>query len=181
MKIVGFSVLLGVILAVITLVTTGPDMPESTATAEMMPPSGPMMQGGTNAPSVEPNAASRGPAEPVVSGEVSLKPEFTAKAKGIRTLYVIVYDAKSAMPMPYGAYKMDLTADAKGTFSTFAITTANLTVMNSESPMPSVLRLKFRLDKDGSAGKDAPGDIVGNVPSVQLGSKEVKVMLDQAM
>jgi hypothetical protein len=100
-------------------------------------------------------------------------------AKGIRTLYVIVYDAKSPMPRPYGAMKVDLKADASGTlykgdltFDPKATSTkneGNVQVMGAPTP-PTELRLKARLDKDGSAGGDQPGDIVGKAEKVAAGS-----------
>jgi hypothetical protein len=102
-----------------------------------------------------------------------------AAAKGIRTLYVIVYDAKSPMPRPYGAMKVDLKADASGTLykgdltfdpeATSSKNDGNVQVMGAPTP-PTELRLKARLDKDGSAGMDQPGDIVGKVDTIAAGS-----------
>ena len=41
------------------------------------------------------------------------------------------------------------------------------------------LKVKARLDKDGSAGPDQPGDIVGMSQVVKRGSTNIKIVLDQ--
>ena len=96
----------------------------------------------------------------------------TDNAKGIRTLFLIVYDNASAMPMPYGALKVDLKADAKGTVYKGDLTTGNITRMgNPSAPLPKSIRIKARLDKDGSAGPDQPGDYSASVDKVDVGDK----------
>lgn len=109
--------------------------------------------------------------------EVTIEGEQLKAAAGIRTLYVIVFDANS--PRPYGAMKVDLKADASGTLYKGDLTVdpeatstkngGNVMVMGASTP-PKTLRLKARLDKDGSAGKDQPGDIVGITEGVAAGS-----------
>jgi hypothetical protein len=99
----------------------------------------------------------------LASLEVTVDDKVATKTLGIRTLYVIVYDTESKMPMPYGAMKVELKADAKGSIYKGELTTANVVSMNPGAPLPKTLRLKARLDKDGAAGKDQPGDAVGNI------------------
>ena len=63
--------------------------------------------------------------------EVSLDDSALLKKNtGIRTLYVTIYDASSSMPMPYGAVKVDLDKDAKGTFYKAELSSENVTVMS---------------------------------------------------
>ncbi|HET9237464.1 MAG TPA: hypothetical protein VFO10_09455 [Oligoflexus sp.] len=109
--------------------------------------------------------------------EVTIEGKQLTAAAGIRTLYVIVFDAKS--PRPYGAMKVDLKADASGTLykgdltvdpeATSTKNDGNVMVMGAPT-LPTTIRLKARLDKDGSAGKDQPGDIVGIAEEVAAGS-----------
>ena len=76
-----------------------------------------------------------------------------------RVLYVVVYDMDSPMPMPYGAMKERLDSPATaGVFFPLTITKEKLMVMNPNRPVPQRMRLKARLDKDGNAGMDQPGD-----------------------
>jgi hypothetical protein len=106
----------------------------------------------------------------LASVEVTVDKAVEDKTAGIRTLYVIVYNNDSPMKMPYGAMKVDLKADAKGSIYKGEITMANLQRMNPNAPTPTKsIRLKARLDKDGSAGMDQPGDLTGNLDSVDVG------------
>jgi len=119
--------------------------------------------------------------ELIASGTLILeKSDLITKAKGIRTLFLIVSDPKSPRPMPYGAKKIELEKDASGKFYKFEITTANLMTMGQHAAVPKQIRLKARLDKDGSAGMDQPGDIVGISSSLELGSSDINIVLDQA-
>ena len=99
------------------------------------------------------------------------------KTHGLRTLYIIVYDSQSSMPMPYGALKIDLSKDPQGTVYKGSLNSNNINVM-SGGPLPETLRIKARLDRDGSAGKDSPGDVVGTIEGVKKGSS-VKIKIDK--
>ncbi|MBC7658551.1 MAG: hypothetical protein H7249_02495 [Chitinophagaceae bacterium] len=119
-------------------------------------------------------------AEKIASLEVSIDDAALVKQDaGIRTLFVIVYDADSPRPMPYGALKVDLKADAKGTFYTGDLTSENIQTMGGGA-VPKNLRLKARLDKDGSAGMDAAGDLVGSAEKIKAGDK-VKIKISKAI
>ena len=111
--------------------------------------------------------------------QVKIAPNLVKKDAGIHTLYVILYDAASTSPMPYGALKVDLPKDATGTFYKVALTTDNVMVMGS-SELPKAVKIKVRLDKDGSAGHDEAGDLVGIAAKVATGSKTV-ITIDKAI
>lgn len=119
---------------------------------------------------------------PKVYADVEVKLTDAAlekKSAGIRTLFITIYDEASQMPMPYGAMKVELTKDAKGTVYKGKLDTANIMVMGGGAE-PKTLRIKAKLDKDGSAGGDAAGDLVGNATGVKLGSK-VTITIDKAI
>ena len=109
--------------------------------------------------------------------EISVDDKVVKNAAGLRTLFVIVYDSESRMPMPYGALKVELKADAKGSIYKGELTTANIQRMNEQAPVPKSIRLKARLDKDGSAGMDQPGDVVGKLDAIKVGDS-AKIMIN---
>lgn len=121
------------------------------------------------------------------SGSVRLPSELAADAAGIETMYVVVYNPDSPMPMPYGAMRLRLPEPvmASGTqFFDFFITKERLQVMNENDqmrPPPARLRLKVRLDRDGVAGPDRPGDLTGNLPLIELGSTGIEITIDQVI
>jgi len=98
--------------------------------------------------------------------------EMVKKDSGIRTMFIVIYDAESKMPQPYGAMKVALDKDARGTFYKGSLTTENVMLMGG-GDLPKAIRIKARLDKDGSAGPDEPGDLVGIAEKVTLGAKAV--------
>lgn len=128
-----------------------------------------------------------GEASPVyASGKIALDESLADKAKGIRILYLVVYDADSPMPMPYGAMKERLEEDAvSGEFFDFMITKEKLQVMMArDDPMamaahPKNIRVKVRLDKDGLAGMDQPGDLTGSTGPMAFGAENVTIKIDQ--
>lgn len=112
------------------------------------------------------------------SGKIELDKKLSDKAKGIRTLYISIYDAASGMPRPYAATKIELPKDAtSGAFHDFTLTPANIIAMG-HGPAPQSMRIKAKLDKDGSAGPDASGDVTGTVSDVKLGASNVIIKLD---
>lgn len=119
-------------------------------------------------------------AEKIASVEVNLDDaNLIKKTAGIRTLFIILYDADNPMPRPYGAMKVDLKADASGSVFKGDLTTENVQAMGG-GPVPKNLRIKARLDKDGSAGKDQAGDLVGSQDKVKLG-ESTKIVLNTAI
>lgn len=119
-------------------------------------------------------------ADKIANLEVSIDDAaLVKKDAGIRTLFIILYDADSPRPMPYGAVKIDLKEDAKGAFYKGDLTSENVQTMGG-GPVPKNLRLKARLDKDGSAGMDQPGDLVGTVEKAKAG-ETVKIKISKAI
>lgn len=116
-----------------------------------------------------------------LSGEIVIPEEHLDKAARIQTLFVILYDLDSPMPMPYGAMRERLgPALANGQNKLdFFVTFEKLQVMNENAPMPKRMRVKARLDIDGVAGRDEPGDIVGEVAEVAFGSTGVVIETNQ--
>lgn len=112
------------------------------------------------------------------AGTVELAPELVTDAQGISTLFIILHDAESGMPMPFGAMKERLSSDLTASYA-FKITKEQLMMMNPNAPVPGTFRLKARLDKDGVAGADQPGDLVGSVENIQLGSTDVIIRIDR--
>lgn len=102
------------------------------------------------------------------------------KSAAIRTLYITLYDADAPAPRPYGAMRVVLEKDAaKGTIFRGALTSANVMIMGG-GPMPKNLKIKARLDKDGSAGPDEKGDLVGIVEKIAAGASTT-IVIDKAL
>ena len=108
-----------------------------------------------------------------VSGTISIDPEIQNKTTGIETLYLIIYDEESPRPMPYGAVRETFSAERYGNEFKFFITPEKLQTMIEGQPPPKKIRLKARLDRDGRAGLDQPGDLVGSVSGLVLGAENV--------
>lgn len=119
-------------------------------------------------------------AAPVASGKLVLPPELSAKAKGIRTVFLTIQDPKATTPMPCAAKKFTLDKDAQGEFLSFTLDETSLMMMAC-SQLPETMNLKAKLDKDGSAGRDAAGDIVGTLTGVKKGSDKLTIKLEKAI
>ena len=81
--------------------------------------------------------------------------------------------------MPYGAIRWPLKQDPKGSFYSFTITKDNLQVMRPSHRIPKTLRIKARLDRSGTAGMDAPGDLTGEIIPVKTGSTGVRITINK--
>jgi hypothetical protein len=82
------------------------------------------------------------------------------------------------MPMPYGAMKEHLDADLSKPIN-FALTKEKMQIMRPDSALPKYMRVKVRFDKDGLAGPDQPGDLVGVLEHVSFGTSGVLVKIQQ--
>jgi len=103
--------------------------------------------------------------------EINVDETLAKEVVGIRTLFVIVYDNDSTMPMPYGAMKVNLKSDAKGTVFKGDLTNKNIQPMNPKATFPAnSIRVKARLDKDGMGGADQPGDLSAKADKVDVGA-----------
>lgn len=113
------------------------------------------------------------------SGKVLLDPRLIEEAKGIRTLYITVFDANSPMPMPYGAMRERIDRDPQQTVLEFNITKEKLQIMNPNAHPPKKLRIKARLDKDGVGGRDQPGDLTGERSQIAFGESRVDIKINR--
>ena len=114
----------------------------------------------------------------IASGRVKLAPTLIEQAKGIRTLFIIVRDADSPMPMPWGAMSTTLSKEIGEDVYQFTLTQDNLRVMNRGGDLPKKLIIKARLDVDGMGGVDMPGDLTGSVSDIPFGSKDVTITIN---
>lgn len=114
-------------------------------------------------------------------GKVVLAPELAEQAKGVHTLFIIM--AGPDRPMPLGALRKKLDADAQGTVYEFVLTRDNMQLMGMAEgqPPPEPFKLKARLDVDGAAGPDQPGDLVGEVTGIRLGTEGVEIVINRAI
>ncbi|MEZ4742729.1 MAG: hypothetical protein R3B45_09820 [Bdellovibrionota bacterium] len=113
-------------------------------------------------------------------GTIEISQELLSKAQGHHTMFLVVYDADSPMPMPYGAMRDTINVDSNNTtLSSFILTPQRLQIMRPDAALPKSLRLKVRIDQDGQGGMDQPGDLVGEVPRIALGSDGVTVKIDK--
>lgn len=120
-----------------------------------------------------------GETSPVIAeGKIILSNELESQSQGMRTLYIIVRDPNSPMPMPYGAMSTTLTSDPKGTVMTFKLTKDNLRIMNASAEHPKTILIKARLDMDGMGGADTAGDITGTLDNVTWGAQDLHLTLD---
>ena len=115
----------------------------------------------------------------MATGQLTLDAALQQKATGIKTLFIVIYDEASKRPMPFGATKVMLDKDAKGKFHKFELTTKNVRQMG-HGPLPQTMRIKARLDKDGSAGMDTAGDLVGEVKGVKKGATDITIAISEA-
>src|SRR5690242_19219600 len=125
------------------------------------------------------SAMETGEKSPVfVSGTIEVAPNLTGDAQGVGTMFVILFDEGSAMPMPFGAMKEHLPSGLSKPIP-FLVTKESLQRMNPDAPLPKSLRVKVRFDKDGVAGPDQPGDLVGSLTEVAFGERKAQIKVDQ--
>ncbi len=116
----------------------------------------------------------------IASGKIVLKPDLISQAQGMRTLFIIVRDPSSPMPMPLGALAVTLSEDPAATVYEFKLTKDNLRMMGaSEEQHPAKITVKARLDMDGLGGGDTPGDIVGQAEGVLWGEENLTIELTE--
>jgi hypothetical protein len=114
-------------------------------------------------------------------GDIALASELIDKAKGIETLFIVVFDADNPMPMPYGAMRDKITLSGTSQISDFILTPERLQIMRPDAPVPKNFRLKVRLDRDGQAGPDQPGDLVGQIDRVAYGTDNIHLSITQVV
>lgn len=110
-------------------------------------------------------------------GKVVLAPELVDNAKGIETLFIIA--AGMDRPMPLGALKKTLSSNAQGgDLYDFVLTNESMMRMDPNGAFPEQFKLKARLDRDGTAGPDQAGDLVGELNPVHLGDADLVIKID---
>ena len=124
-------------------------------------------------------AAKTGTKSPIyVEGEVELPDALVQEAVGMSHLFIIVFDQDSPIPMPYGAQRESIDLAKTRKFH-FVATKESLRTMDENRPQPKTLRVKVRLDKDGTAGPDQPGDLVGIVENIPWGTEGIVIPLSK--
>lgn len=110
-------------------------------------------------------------------GKIVLDESLVADAKNASTLYIII--SGNDRPMPYGAFRKSISAPVGTEVYEFALTKDNIQAMMDMTTWPAEVKLKARLDMDGVAGPDQPGDLVGEMYPVALGSKDLVLKIDR--
>jgi hypothetical protein len=123
-------------------------------------------------------ALNMGEASPVyVTGTITIPEEMRGDAAGTGTLFVIINDEANPMPMPFGAMKEKMPLDLSQPIP-FFVTKESLRMMNPDAAPPKVMRVKVRIDKDGTAGVDQPGDLTAIVEHVNFGTKDLAITIN---
>lgn len=114
-------------------------------------------------------------------GRVVLDDSLQTEAQGIRTLFIIALGQES--PMPLGAFRKSMSGTLKGDIYDFVLTKDNMQLMpgGMGGDFPDTFKLKARLDRDGVAGPDQPGDLVGNIAIVHKGQGDLEIRIDRAI
>jgi hypothetical protein len=114
-------------------------------------------------------------------GTVVLDPAVADKANGVQTLFVIA--SGMDRPMPLGALRKTLSGPdpGGGTIYEFVLTNESMMRMDPNAAFPQEFKLKARLDQDGTAGPDQPGDLVGEVNPVHLGAEGVEIRINKVI
>lgn len=115
------------------------------------------------------------------SGTIFLDESLIPQAKGIRTVFITLFDSENTTGMPYGAIKYVLGSDSETEVLEFTLTRDNLRVMNEHASIPKSMRIKARLDRTGQAGPDKPGDLIGELNPITLGANDVKLVINRVV
>lgn len=116
--------------------------------------------------------------KPHAAGLIQVDPSVDDKAQYAKTLFLVVFG--SDMPMPYGAMKIRLDEPLSSSHPlNFRITKERLQLMNENRPLPRELRIKARLDRDGIAGPDQPGDMTGEISGVYPGATDLTILINR--
>lgn len=120
-------------------------------------------------------------------GRIVLDPRLLTQAQGIETLFIIA--SGPDRPMPLGALRKVLgSANIKADLYEFVLTKDNMQLMGGGMggggpgpDLPETFKLKARLDRDGVAGPDQPGDLVGEIAVVRRGQDDLELRIDRAI
>lgn len=127
------------------------------------------------------HAASTGKQSPIIlSGVVKIDPFLQNKILSQNTLFLVLYDQDSPMPMPFGAVKERVdTEKLKSGEIEFLITREKIQLMNENAPNPKNFRFKARIDLDGMGGRDQVGDMTGELKGLAFGTSNVTLNINQ--
>jgi hypothetical protein len=129
------------------------------------------------AAAAQPPPAAAAPDDPnaTITGEIVL-PTATAKTKPSGTLYLVarrLSDNPTARGTLIAVKKMPATSFPMP----FSLSAADMPFQNG--PFDGDLTLTARIDKDGDPMTHQKGDVFGTLPKVRVGSRDVKLTLDQ--
>jgi hypothetical protein len=110
-------------------------------------------------------------------GKIILDESLIEPASKASTLYIII--SGTDRPMPFGAFRKSMTSAPGKDVYDFILTKDNIQAMQDIGTWPNEIKLKARLDLDGAAGPDQPGDLVGELYPVTLGSKDLVLKIDR--
>ena len=128
-------------------------------------------------PAAVPAPAPAAPADPnaTITGEIVL-PAAIAKTKPTGTLYLVarrLSDNPTARGTLIAVKKMPATSFPLA----FSLSAADMPFQNG--PFDGDLTLTARIDRDGDPMTHQKGDVFGTLPKVPVGSRDVKLALDQ--
>ena len=109
----------------------------------------------------------------LAAGTIEVSPALLDRSKQIGTLFVMLRSAAGGPPYAVARLQNPRTGEALP----FSLTGDN--VMAPGVPLPADARLIVRFDADGSAGPEAPGDLVGDVSVDAPGMSGLKVVVDR--
>ncbi|HVV16653.1 MAG TPA: hypothetical protein VHH90_05555 [Polyangia bacterium] len=151
-----------------------PIPPLEPASAPAAPP--PQQPAAPPSPAAEPSAAAAaaGPGGTITGKIVLAGPVAKAKPKG--TLYLVarrISDNPSARGTLIAVKKLPATSFPLP----FSLSAADMPFQNG--PFDGELTITARIDQDGDPMSHQKGDVFGTLPKVQVGSQDVKLILDQ--
>jgi hypothetical protein len=117
----------------------------------------------------------------IAKGKIVLDEPIASQAQGIETLFIIALG--NDRPMPLGAFKKTMSSTLQGgDIYDFTLTKDNMQLMGAMGgEFPNEFRLKARLDRDGVAGPDQPGDLVGEIAMVHKGDGDLELRINRVI
>lgn len=112
-------------------------------------------------------------------GTIKVDPQLFEKAQGIETLFIVMTGPDR--PMPLGALRKSVKLKENGDLYRFLLTKDNMQMMMGDQTVPESFKLKARLDSDGQAGPDQPGDLVGEALDVKRGQKGIEIVISKVI
>ena len=108
----------------------------------------------------------------LASGKITVSPDLADRAKQITTVYVMIRSGQGGPP--YAVVRLENPHAAE---LPFELTQAH--VMTQGAQPPSDAKIVVRFDADTRAGAEQPGDLVGELSPVTLGSSNLGVVVSR--